>query len=558
MSARRRNLKATLTPVNRKHRLRYTCLGSALLLALTASGANAATYSASSEAELIQAINNANANAGADTIRIGADIVLSSALPMITDALTLQAIGRQRAIVRDDSGSNACSTTATNAFRLLDASADLTLLNLKFSGGCNLLDFGGAVRVQHAALRLENSTVTGNQTFLDNPNYYYGLGGGGGVAVAYGSLTLVDSVVSGNAAHGNVANGGGAAAIISDLQVVRSTISENSTQGVGAYGGGIYVVGATVAIGDSVFADNHTNGYYANGGGLAGFDVASTIVTSQFTGNAISGYSNDRGGGINIVNPYGERTTTIDRCTISNNSIVTPDSAWGAGLRVGGGIVNISSSSVSNNRIDAGYKARGGAMWFEVVNATLTNTTISDNVISGTDVGGGGLAILSEAPRLMTLAVYNSTIAGNEANGGTGGGLWIKRETDDSVPPTAYFESTILAGNLGQDGLDAVAQVNNAPTVVAKHSLIQGTVNVGAGTFTPDATTSSLAGLDPLLLPLASNGGSTATQALGCGSPAINAGSNSSGLKWDQRGAGFPRKTGQSVDIGAVEARCQQ
>jgi len=63
---------------------------------------------------------------------------------------------------------------------------------------------------------------------------------------------------------------------------------------------------------------------------------------------------------------------------------------------------------------------------------------------------------------------------------------------------------------------------------------------------------------DPLLGPLANNGGSTQTHALLTGSPAIDAG-NAGGctdnlgvvLKTDQRG--FHRPIGLHCDIGAVE-----
>jgi hypothetical protein len=572
MSERPRNPLATTVAARQQRRLRRTGLASALTLGILAGVANAATYSASSEADLIQAINSANASAGADTIKITADIMLSAALPAVTEALTLQGIGGQRAIARDDTGSNACAPTATNAFRLIDASADLTLSNLKLSGGCNLVDQGGAVRVQHAALRLEKSTVTGNRTFVDNPDYHYGAGVGGGVAALYGSLALVDSVVSGNGTRGNLACGGGAAAFLSDLRVVRSTISGNHTSGPGSYGGGIYVLGnypvlTTVSVSDSAFTNNSTSGAYANGGGLSAYGVGTTtIVASQFTGNSVSGYINDRGGGINISNPpfLDGATTTIDRCTISNNSIAS-DSGWGAGLRLVGGLVSISSSSVINNRIDASDRARGGGIWIEDANATLTNTTVSGNEASGSDVGSGGVSILSEAPNTMSLSVYNSTITGNRGLGGTGG-IWLQRENDASVPPRLTLESTIVAGNTGQDGFDEIGfgfthdpvPAPASPVVVANHSLIQGKVDVGAtGTYTPDATTVALAGLDPLLLPLADNGGPNPTHALGCGSPAVNAGSNVIPLKWDQRGNGFPRKTGQNVDIGAVETRCQ-
>ena len=58
---------------------------------------------------------------------------------------------------------------------------------------------------------------------------------------------------------------------------------------------------------------------------------------------------------------------------------------------------------------------------------------------------------------------------------------------------------------------------------------------------------------DPLLGPLAANGGPTMTHAPVADSPAVNAGSNSQGLVTDQRGSTYSRVVGGSADIGAVE-----
>jgi hypothetical protein len=535
----------------------------ALAAALFGTGAQAMNFDAASEADLIAAINKANAHVGTDQIRITHDIVLHGALPAITDPLTIRGIGLPYAIRRNDTGANACSPTAANAFRLLDASADLTLVNLKLSGGCNLVDSGGAVRVQHAALLLKNSTVTGNQTFVDNPNYYYQQGIGGGVAVLYGSLTLVDSTVSGNATHGNVGGGGGAAAFVSDLHVVHSTISGNQTNGGYAYGGGAYAAGGTVTVSDSVFSNNSSSGEQAHGGGLWTYSLTSTIVDSVFSGNSSGGGSGNRGAGLNIMSvPNTTTTTSIDRCTISNNSI-TSYSGWGAGVRVGGGAIRITSSSISDNRIEAVDKARGGGMWIEHADATLTNTTVSGNEASGSEVGSGGISVDSEAPDTMSLSIYNSTIAGNRGLGGTGG-IWLQRENHAATPPLLTLESTIVAGNTGQNGFDEIGfgythdpvPEPASPVVVANHSLIQGNVDVGAeGTYTPDATTVALAGLDPLLGPLSDNGGPTWTLALDPASPAIDQGTNVAEQPFDQRGNGYPRKIGPGVDIGAYELK---
>jgi len=57
---------------------------------------------------------------------------------------------------------------------------------------------------------------------------------------------------------------------------------------------------------------------------------------------------------------------------------------------------------------------------------------------------------------------------------------------------------------------------------------------------------------DPLLAPLADNGGLTPTHALLSGSPAIDAGDDG-GWDTDQRGTGYPRVLNAHADIGAYE-----
>ena len=59
--------------------------------------------------------------------------------------------------------------------------------------------------------------------------------------------------------------------------------------------------------------------------------------------------------------------------------------------------------------------------------------------------------------------------------------------------------------------------------------------------------------IDPLLGPLADNGGPTQTLAVLAGSPALDAGNNALSLNFDQRGAGFARVSGTAADIGAFE-----
>src|ERR1051326_2605094 len=99
---------------------------------------------------------------------------------------------------------------------------------------------------------------------------------------------------------------------------------------------------------------------------------------------------------------------------------------------------------------------------------------------------------------------------------------------------------------------------------------INGTVNdsssfnlVGTGGALSNGVNGNQVGVtNPLLGALANNGGPTLTHALLAGSPAINTGSNAlaldpngSPLITDQRGAGFTRISGGTVDIDRKSTR---
>jgi hypothetical protein len=135
--------------------------------------------------------------------------------------------------------------------------------------------------------------------------------------------------------------------------------------------------------------------------------------------------------------------------------------------------------------------------------------------------------------------IFNCTITGNQAEygGGIGGNTTLG--------------NTILAGNTatipanGPDGSGTFFSVG--------YTLIQNTNGLSFSGPT-------LVGIDPLLAPLANNGGPTRTCALRAGSPAIDQGKNC-GPATDQRGGprpfDFPSITnasgGDGSDIGAFE-----
>jgi len=138
--------------------------------------------------------------------------------------------------------------------------------------------------------------------------------------------------------------------------------------------------------------------------------------------------------------------------------------------------------------------------------------------------------------------IRNSTIAFNVA-GTQGGGLALSPNAASSE-----LASTIVSNNQAPLGADVDTSPFYAGNVVVAgdHNLI---IVHGAGISLPADTLAA----DPLLRPLAGNGGGTATHELAPCSPAIDTGSNPDLLDFDQRLAPYVRLSGAATDIGALE-----
>lgn len=157
--------------------------------------------------------------------------------------------------------------------------------------------------------------------------------------------------------------------------------------------------------------------------------------------------------------------------------------------------------------------------------------------------------------------VVDSTFSGNVAK-------WV--QTAIAVQDGSIVNSTVVlnrelypAGELGCDGAISAHTLYLESSIVARNACGSGAMDladVGSLTGAHDLVGVSRVPLpagtlrgDPLLEPLAFNGGVTPTHALRAGSPAIDRGSNPLALSYDQRGPGFPRVKGAATDIGAFE-----
>lgn len=380
-----------------------------------------------------------------------------------------------------------------------------------------------------------------------------------GLTIANGRRASAD--LSQGIVYANFPVGGG---IFNDFGVVTltaCTISGNSASGVptsffdiGGAGGGIY-----------------------NYGGIV------TLTACTISGNSASGgTSAAAGSGGGITNATG--IINLTDCTVSNNSAVSGPSGSGAnggGITNGTGTVNLKSSTLSGNTVvangnnptftaSAGF---GGGIYALQGTVSLTACTLSGNSVTASNdnaaVSTGGGIYTTQA----TVNLTACTISGNSAaasggilNTANGGGI-------ASQQGGVTLGNTIVAGNTADDLPDVgTVFTSQGYNLIGNNGGYDNYIPPGNPNANQDIIGTNLSPINPMLGPLANNGGLTKTMALLPGSPAIDKG-KSFGLTTDQRGQKRPSDNaaipsaigGDNTDIGAFEvfynsapiARCQ-
>lgn len=324
---------------------------------------------------LRQAILDANANPGADTIgfSVSGTIALTSGELLVTGGgLTIPGPGAASLRIRGDN--------ATRVLRVA-AGASLNLDGVTVTDGSAPGEwpdnFGGGIR-NDGTLVVTNSVFTGNSA----PN-----GGEGGAIHNGGWLTVTDSTFSGNSGS----RGGGINSVFAQSAVVTSSTFIGNVVGIG--GGGIHSDVGPLTVTDSTFTGNSGGGVAAGGGTL-------TISDSTFSGNS--------GGGLASC----PTTGAVTGSTFSDNS----GGAAGA-IYHGCGDLTVVNSTVTGN--SAGFFG-GGAIRADGGTLILTHTTLSGNAASGTDgtsgLGGGAIFNFSDA---AVIVLRNTLLANNTAWNGS-------------------------------------------------------------------------------------------------------------------------------------------
>jgi len=377
---------------------------------------------------------------------------------------------------------------------------------------------------------------------------------------------------------------------ITDLTIRNGKAPDNFFSGRGYSGAGIYncgnliltrcvIKGNTAGMGsDESFEFNSYGGGYGGGFYNQGMlTLNKCIIIDNRAGKGGDNISHDRagnggqGGGI-----WNSGILTLNSCTITGNDAgnggYSNCPGFGSAGGDGGGIYNtniltINNCTISNNKGGAqgiseywGDGGSGGGI-YNKGNLTMSGCTINGNTTGsggGGPIGGG----ICNGNDLMLMAC---TISGNYAF--IGGGLYTSGNSQLISVTVAYNEGIGIFNEIeGIISLKNSIVTNNTPSPFEFGADCYGTFDWVCYSLIADTTDCFLTGFqkanilgqDPLLGPLADNGGPTKTHALLPGSPAIDAG-NISGLYTDQRGykrsiniPGIPNVS-DGADIGAYE-----
>jgi uncharacterized repeat protein (TIGR01451 family) len=261
------------------------------------------------------------------------------------------------------------------------------------------------------------------------------------------------------------------------------------------------------------------------------FEIEGGAVT--ISGVTITGGNPSSGNG-GAIAVDGDASLTLIGVAIAANSFEPRNPGDGGGLFAAAATtVDIDASTIADNT------AYNGGGLYVTGSTTIENSTISGNHAGADterDDGDGGGIEAQEG----SLTLNNDTIADNESfhGEGSGGGVWIASKTTTAVANTIVADN---ADNTGQDGHADDCSATMAATGP----------DLESGAECGFALQGGIGDADPLLGPLADNGGPTDTQSLLAGSPAIGAGTDAGCPGTDQRGGARPQ--GRLCDIGAFE-----
>jgi large repetitive protein len=464
---------------------------------------------------------------------------------------------------------------------LSNISGTLTILNSTVLSNVATYGDGGGVGNNYGVVVLTNTQVSYNEALYA---LFSDIARGAGISSWEGiSVSLYNTTLSHNQGRfgaGLWVIGGG------QITIDHSTIFSNTNQGLSLNGGEITVVDSVIAE-NNILVDDGLSGLTGAGiannyaqlsivrtqiisntaagaeaGGIRNYSGQITITASLIRGN-----QSDKAGGALLSDSSTSSypaVVSIENSEISNNASgmggtldnsgdlahlhINASRIVGNQASIGGGIFNTGYLAITGSVILSNTATQyGGGGVFNNKNAQLTNVALARNAtpqaggglenwgwaaltnvtLSGNQAGYSGGGIYADGPMTLTnvTVVNNTADSGHgigDGNGGDGGGIYV----DSGL--AVLLRNSILSNNhdLSLERPNCSVVTTGYPGLLASDGYNLLADNTGCE-FAPtdgDQVGTGASPLDPLLGPLADNGGATLTHALLPGSPALDAG----------------------------------
>jgi hypothetical protein len=279
---------------------------------------------------------------------------------------------------------------------------------------------------------------------------------------------------------------------------------------------------AAVTITDLTFRNGR-----ATSGGAVSIASGSTVtfLGCDFVSNTAT--ASDGGGAI-----FNLGTLRLDDCLVATNS-----------APAGGGIATTGQLVITRSLVDGNIATGlGGGVYANGANVSIESSTFSGNR-GGT---GGGMAFVASSGPKRNASLTAVTFANNLSDANSGG-LFVSGSS-----ATATAGGSIFAGNLVLNGGGVQRDLGTQQS--GKIGSADYNIVLKTGTTLSPSGANDQMNVDPLLGPLAYNGGRTRTHAISPGSPAIDRGNpafTGTLVTTDQRG--FGRASNGRADVGAFE-----
>lgn len=386
-----------------------------------------------------------------------------------SNAVTLSG-GGTSAFITDQSAGAVIKFSGLTFSSFKNASAGGGVLAVPTSGGptvtvSNSIFKNNSATTGGALYGYMTASITGS-TFDTNASTF---GNGGAIAGNGAALTIVNSLFKSNSASAS----GGAVYNTASVSTTNSAFLSNTS---GSNGGAVY--GIALNFSTSTFNSNTAS---VSGGAADGPSGATIITNSSFDGNKASGTGAHNGGAL-----YGA-VVNITSSSFTNNQVLSTNSSALGGAVYSSATFTVVNAFFSGNNATGTASANGGATWSSAA-STQTNVTHVGNSVTGGTTRTGGAVYSGGAS-----TAYNVTVTGN--TGATiGGGVYINNSTRNwnnsvvtgnsstSTYPDFYSTVSGASGNYINNGSATTCAANCTPMLSA---LVSSNLMLGAS-FTPN------------------------------------------------------------------------